>query len=220
MNAISVVLPGVMVIVLGVQTVRAEQAGAQATAETRVHVAVGVNSPLSWPDNVSFGGSLYVGIGEHHAIRANVARYEYRHNPVGDVIAGLANSDGDEASYSGSTSDRGLGWVYYPRSPWSGLSLELGVLRRERDHHLEDDDATPETIATRTTTYAGRAMIGWSWLMYDHVFLAVAAGMSLGHESGTETTERYVGAMPVQTKVSRTVAEGEGLLRLGVAFDL
>jgi hypothetical protein len=210
-----------MVMMVGGRAARAEEAGSEAaTAETRVHVAVGVNSPLSWPDHISFGGSLYVGIGEHHAIRANYASYKYSSSALAGVAALAAGGDGDEASYDGNTTDLGIAWVYYPRRPWSGWMFEVGALRRDRDHHLDDEFANPEVIATRTTTYGGRAMIGWSWLMYDHVFLAVAAGFSIGRESGTETTQRYETSMPVQTKVSRVAGEGEGLVRLGVAFDL
>lgn len=221
MHPIRVLLPGVMVMVVGSRAAHADEAAsAAATEATRVRAAVGINNPLSWSNSNAFGISAYLGIGEHHAIRGNVASYKYRSSDVGNVISAAAGGDGDEASYGGDTSDVGIAWVYYPRSMWSGLSLELGVLRRALDHRLTDEFASPEFIATRTTTYAGRAMIGWSWLIYDHVFIAVAAGLSIGHESGTETTERHDGDMPVQKTVSRVSAEAEGLLRLGIAFDL
>jgi hypothetical protein len=56
--------------------------------------------------------------------------------------------------------------------------------------------------------------------VYDRVFLAVAVGISVGHEVGTETSERRAGEMATRTDVSRSDVSGEGLLRLGVAFDL
>lgn len=221
MRPIRILLPVALVSLLGARAARAEEAdSAPAAATTGVHVALGVNSPLSWSNSASLGASLYAGFGEHHAIRANLARYDYRSGFLGEVAALIADSDGDEGSYGGRITDVGIGWVYYPRRPWSGWMFELGVLRRARDHRLEDEFRTPEVVATRTTTYAGRALVGWSWLMYDHVFLAVAVGLSLGHESGTETTQRYVDGMAVRTHVSRSDVGGEGLLRLGVAFDL
>ena len=222
MHPLRVLLPGVMVIIAGARVARAEDAGsAEAMAESRVHIAVGVNPPTSWPDGNAIGASLYVGISERHAIRANVARYKYR-RPPGESISVLLGAE-ELPSYSGHTTDLGISLVYHPRRLWRGFTWEIGVLRRARDHRIErieEEDADPVALATRTTEYAGRGMIGWSWLMFDHVFLAISGGLSVGHESGTETTGRSADAMPVQTKVSRLVHEFEGMARLGVAFDL
>lgn len=208
-----------MVVLVGVRIAGADESGsAVATTESRVHVAVGVNHPLSWLDGNAFGASLYVGISERHAIRANVAHYKYS-GPVGDTIAVIAGAE-ELPSYTGHTTDMGISLVYHPRRLWRGFTWEIGVLRRARDHRIDDDNADPVVIATTTTEYAGRGMIGWSWLMFDHVFLAISGGLSVGREAGTETTERTEGAMAVQTKVSRLVHEFEGMARIGVAFDL
>jgi hypothetical protein len=211
-----------MVMIAGARVARAEDAGsAAATAASRVHVAVGVNPPPSWLDGHAIGASLYVGISERHAIRANFARYEYRNDPL-DTLSVIAGAEA-VPTHSGHTTDLGISLVYHPRRLWRGFTWEIGVLRRARDHRIEridDDDADPMVFATRSTEYAGRGMFGWSWLMFDHVFLAISGGLSVGQESGTETTGRLDDAMPVQTKVSRLVHEFEGMARLGVAFDL
>jgi hypothetical protein len=219
MPPIRVLLPGVMVLIAGARVARADEAGsAAAMAEHRVHVAVGVNPPQSWLDGHAIGASLYVGISERHAIRANVARYQYR-GLLGDTIPVILGAE-EVPSYSGHTTDLGISLVYHPRRLWRGFTWEIGALRRARDHRIEQDDADSVAVATRTTEYAGRGMIGWSWLVFDHVFVAISGGLSVGHESGTETSGRRDDAMPVQTKVSRLVHEFEGMARLGVAFDL
>ena len=221
MQLVRVLLPGVMVMIAGAR-VRADEAGAAAaTAESRVHVAVGVNHPPSWLDGSAFGASLYVGISERHALRANVARYKYHNDPL-DTVSVIAGAEA-QPSHTGHTTDVGISLVYHPRRLWRGFTWEIGVLRRARDHRIErveDDDVDPVVMATMTTEYAGRGMIGWSWLMFDHVFVAISGGLSVGHESGTETTVRSEGAMPVETRVSRLVHEFEGMARFGVAFDL
>lgn len=222
MPPIRVWLPSVMVVIAGARLARAEDAGsAAATVENRVHVAVGVNPPSSWLDGHAIGASLYVGISERHAIRANVARYDYSNDAL-DTFSVIAGADA-VPSHSGHTTDLGLSLVYHPRRLWRGFTWEIGALRRARDHRIqrvEEDRADPMVFATRTTEYAGRGMIGWSWLMFNHAFVAISGGLSVGHESGTETTGRVGDAMPMQTKVSRLVHEFEGMARLGVAFDL
>jgi hypothetical protein len=218
MRARSLLVSVVVCTLLGPVAARAEEAGAvRAAAAPRLHAALGVNSPLSWPHGTSVGGSLYLGIGDHHAIRVNGARYQYRGGAGGQLLLEALGAE-DLPSHSGHTSDVGLAWVYYPRRSWSGVTLELGVLRRARDHRLVESE-DPNVLETRTTTYAGRAMVGWSWLIGKHVFVAVAAGISVGHESGTEDAQRYPDYMTVRTDVSRKDIAGEGLLRIGLAWD-
>ncbi len=135
-------------------------------------------------------------------------------------MAIAAGGDGDEPLYHGHTTDLGIGWVYYPQRGWTGWTLELGALRRERDHRVDDENAKPEIVVTQTTTYAGRAMVGWTWLIHNQVFVAVAAGISVGHAAGTEASARSAEDMTVRTTVSRSDVSGEGLLRLGFAFHL
>ena len=64
----------------------------------------------------------------------------------------------------------------------------------------------------------GRALVGWSWLIHQRAFIAIAAGLSVGNESGNDTTTPD--RMPTITKpVHRTRNDGEGYIRLGIVFD-
>jgi hypothetical protein len=186
-----------------------------------VPVLLGTNLPFLWKDGDTVAASLYVGISGHHAVRANIASYK-NHGPiVGDAIAGiLFDGDGSESSSTGRTTDVGIGWVYYPASLWDGLMFEAGALRRARDVSVHDSNRTPERVTTRTTVYAARAMIGWSWLLGRHVFIATGVGFSFGGESGTEVFETDHDDMTTRNNVSRIAVTAEAYLRMGAAFDL
>ena len=73
---------------------------------------------------------------------------------------------------------------------------------------------------TTTRGNAVRALAGWSWLLGDHVFVAVAFGASAGREIGSETTGVMDGpGMKLTTKdVSRWDIAPEGYIRIGGAF--
>jgi hypothetical protein len=202
---------------------RAEQPPAsgpnQAAAARRVPMAFGTNLPFLWADADSIAASLYVGASAHHAIRANVASYRSHGAGAGDAIGVLAGGDGSESSHSGRTTDVGIGWVYYPRSLWNGFMFEAGALRRARDVGVHDSNMTPERVTTRTTVYAARAMIGWSWLLGRHVFVATGVGLSVGRESGAEILETDYPRMTTRENVARVDVTGEAYLRLGAVFD-
>ena len=88
---------------------------ASATAHAGERLAVATNLPIRW--DKSFGGSLYVGVSNKLAVRANVATYD-------DLrLAGIFNT-GYDGSTDGRTTDLGAGVVYYPRRLWDGLTLE------------------------------------------------------------------------------------------------
>ena len=82
--------------------------------------------------------------------------------------------------------------MYFPRRLWDGFSVEAGSLRRDRDTRIMTSSGAGinDTTDTQTTTYSGRAMVGWSWLVANHAFVSVAAGISAGYETGTEKTRR------------------------------
>jgi hypothetical protein len=221
MRSIEIALPLVIVALLDAGAARADDTPVSAESQApRIHLALGINSPLSWIESFSRGASLYVGFAGRHALRANLARHSYHSSVATTVVTIAAGSDGDEASYAGHITDTGLAWVYYPRGKWSGWTCELGILRRARDHRNRDEFAMPEVVETRTTSYAGRAMLGWTWQTSRYIFVAIAAGGSIGRESGSETTQRHAGETPMRASVSRTDLELEGLLRVGAAFDL
>lgn len=183
-------------------------------------VALSVSSPLGWGGWLgapSLAGSAYVGITAHHALRLNVARYGYSGGSpvaaVGGVLVLFAAGDGDETERSGTTTDVGIGWVWYPRCLWRGFTLEAGALMRMRDTRETYDNTRLET---NTTSYGGRALVGWSWSITRHVFLAIATGTSVGHETGWETTTNGYPPMATTRAVSRVNVDGEGYFRIGI----
>ncbi len=191
----------------------------QTTSKTEV--AITVNQPFRWLDGGSIAVSGYVGLAAHHAMRANVSRYDYTSNLVGDLIAGLHGDDGNESLYQGHLTDVGVAWIYFPRRLWSGFSFEAGLLGRHRNTSVEDDFATPAIVETRSMTIAGRAMLGWNWLIARHMFVSLAFGVSAGYETGKETTAQTLfEPMFTAHDVGRMHVSGEGFLRLGAAFGL
>lgn len=224
-------IPGAVVSVVvivgaGVGLVRfgpaAHAAPDPASDQTATEVAVAVNAPLRWWSGGSIAGSAYLGVARHHAIRANVASYDYIAMSLAGVAANLRHGlDAEGGSAEGRITDVGVAWMYFPRRLWSGLTLEAGVLVRAKDTRLETWWRVPEVVETDTTTYAGRAQIGWSWLVHRHVFISLAVGISVGYETGTETTfPTWMDPTRTTFEVSRPSIASEGLLRIGGAFAL
>jgi hypothetical protein len=183
------------------------------TAAASPDVAVAVNAPTSWFDAGSIAASAYLGLAEHQALRVNAATYAYTlSTPMEAVIAALGGED--EASRSGRFVDVSAGWMYFSNRLWSGFTVELAVLGRTRDTTIDDSNASPQRVRTTTHTLAGRALIGWSWSIYDRAFIAVAGGLSAGYEAGSETTD----PMTMTHTVGRSAVNAEGYLRLGFAF--
>ncbi len=180
-----------------------------ATAYADERLAVAVNLPIRW--NKSFGGSAYLGVSNHVAIRGNFATYD-------DLrLAGIFNG-GYDGGTDGRTYDAGAGVVYYPRRLWDGLTLEAGVLRRAADITADGTRGGDEIIRTRTTMYGVRGLVGWSWLVKNHVFLSIAGGSALGYERGSEDW-RWEHSDSMMTKtISKTVTPLEGYIRVGGAF--
>ncbi|MEP6861223.1 MAG: hypothetical protein ABJE66_11405 [Deltaproteobacteria bacterium] len=143
-------------------------------------------------------------------MRANVASYQ-----ANFTVAEI----GSECPPTGTTFDAGVGWEFFPRRVFEGFNAELGVVRRSvpnRDQYCEYFDVYD--TKTHTVTYAGRALVGWSWTIGKHFFIAVAAGASYGHEAGHETTERLFDSPPITAPVSRWRSSGETYLRFGAAI--
>lgn len=185
-------------------------------------LAIGVNPPTSWLRTPSVGVSAYAGITPHQAIRANVARYTFSAeigsgSPSDRELSDWFFADG---AFSGGNTDMGLGWMYFPRRLWSGPSLEAGVLRRARANYLWRDTDEPNIVRTESTTYAGRALVGWSWLIKKHVFISIAAGASFGFESGHETTAEHEFDPWMTSDIARMRISAETLMRIGGAFSI
>ncbi len=200
----------------------------QAVAGAGPRFALGVSSPTGWlraplgMGHSSFGASLSVGLDRHHAIRANVARYDaFEGLPLLLAISGL-----QDTLATGRILDASLGWVYYPRRLWDGFVLEAGVLRRERDVEEEeldgliDFDSDSTTVTTESVTHAGRVSIGWSWRVTRHLFISAAAGVSVGRETGHRTTKVTDDGFEMvgMRAVDRVQVDPELYLRFGFTF--
>ncbi len=190
--------------------VPASSADTRATALPPARIALAVNPPIRWfTKDTAFGASLYVGFATHHVVRANVARY-----PYGDIFA-------SETSYDGLTTDLGASYMYFPRRAFDGYFVDAGFV-----HRTEDGTALGpfwEQTSEKTTFYGGRAMIGWSWLVGDTFFTSLQFGASIGHVRGTredcDTGCMDDGDPPTTTRISTTKLVGEGMIRIGIAFD-
>ena len=188
-------------------------------APKTVPIAIGVNLPFSWYEGRAIAGSLYAGIGKQSAIRLNVASWKNGPSLAAEAIAGGLLDAEFEAEYSGRTTDIGVSYVHYSRKLWDGFLFEAGAVRRAKDQRTVDDFADSDVEELDTTTYAARAMIGWSWLIDDWAFVALGVGASLGIERGTETAMSY-DEMPTTVDVDRASFAMEGFLRIGGAFEM
>ena len=199
----------------------AESATDHAVTDDKIAVGLAVNPPLRWQNAGAVGVSGYIGFAKQHAIRVNLATYEHNASAIGDLASLLSGGDGDEGSYSGRTTDIGIGYQHYTRGTFEGCSLEVGMLRRAQDLREEDDFASPSIVETKATGYAGRMMIGWSWLWAERVFLATGVGVSVGRYAGTERTAGST-YMPQFTSKDfvRYETTAEAYLRIGLAFGL
>jgi len=215
-------------VVIAVGTAHAEQAPSAASAESAIArpIAVAINNPLGW--RWSLGASAWVGWDEHHAIRANFARYR---GPLSTMIVAALEADHafeDEDALEpdfGHTTDLSLGWAYYPRRVLDGAMVEIGVLCRF--HRLRDriDDHNMAKEERHTNIYGGRVLVGWTLRLSDWWFIAPAIGGALGYERGREKT--FVGydtsggmsrEIINNARVSRPDVSVEAYLRVGLAF--
>jgi hypothetical protein len=179
-------------------------------------VAFAVNPPVGWLVG-SFAGSVYVGLGEHHALRANLARYPHSIGALGAFAEIVAHAE-YEATQKGDITDLGLAWMIFPDRLCSGLIFELGLLGRFRNFSDEDEYHSPPYVALDTTTIAGRALIGWSW-RFGNAFLSYEIGASVGREFGTETDgDGRIPPMMTTHHIYRQDVEFESFLRLGLVF--
>jgi len=205
--------------VLGVLSVRAHaepaavpvvRGASERAAAAPSRFALAVNDPLAWRLS-SFGASAYVRVADHWVVRGNVAAYG-NYGSLGDLAEGVV---GDGLRHGGRVIDTGIAAVLYPRRVWDGVLLEVGALRRDRDTSFWPGFEEP--TFTRSTEYAGRALIGWSWLIHQRAFISIAAGLSFGRESGEDTTMPYGGTM-ITTPVRRMRSDFENYIRVGLVF--
>lgn len=200
----------------------ASQSHADEAVRARVDkpVALAVNAPLMWASAIS--GSAYVRFAPNNALRLNVAAYDH-HPSLGYELLLATRGASTESSYSGGTVDVGVGWQYFPRRVWDGFVVELGVLRRGENHVIDEASWNSRIRHREATGYAARAMVGWSWLLGEHVFVAASIGLSLGRYSGTESVQPTddldnPSGMPMTSSIGEDRIEGEAYLRIGVPF--
>jgi hypothetical protein len=183
-------------------------------------LALAINEPFGWNHANAVGFSAYGAITEHQVIHLNVATWERGADDVGGALLFLATQE--ELNGSGRYTDVGAAWMYFPRRAYDGFSVELGALVRRRDTFEYLNDFDPDGTHVTSTTLGGRALVGWSWLGWNRVFVSLQVGMSAGRESGTQTVlaTQYNGTTMTETMQSSSVARAmvspEGFVRFGV----
>ncbi|HEY5927315.1 MAG TPA: hypothetical protein VIV11_36760, partial [Kofleriaceae bacterium] len=179
-----------------------------------------VNAPVRWHQaEASVAASAYVGVARHYAIRLNVATYP--HTGLAKEAYYAFQGVGGETAYSGRTTDVGIGAMMFPRKLWSGISFELGALRRVIDVREQFDYQKSE--ARKGAGIVGRALVGWSWLFGDRVFVATGVGMSIGRYALREDTIYMDPGYPAMDEGRNVVVfepSFEGYFRIGIAATL
>lgn len=176
-----------------------------AAAETEAGFGIAVNNPMMWRDQESIGVSLYYRFQRKQVIRINFAHYKLAGTPVEHAIGFMREGylEPPDDRYTGRMTDLGVGWIYFPRRAFDGPSIELGAVWRDNDHYHSTGRISHDELA--------RALVGWSWLMHEHLFVAVAAGGSVGGSTGT------VGSA-MGGEFSTWTAGFEGYVRIGLVF--
>lgn len=190
---------------------------ASTAARTPLKVGIAVNPPIRWFDDhdSTFAASIYAAIDEHQVVRGNFARYPYGPS----LLAGLES----EGAWDGNVTDFGASYQYYPRRAYDGVVVEAGLLVRSSVGTAYDPFESDET-SEDTKFIAGRAMIGWSWLVADHLFTSLQVGGSVGYKRGTTSVCgdacQYDGMPPVTTRIAEPSIAPEIMMRIGFALDL
>jgi len=188
------------------------------TTEPERDVGLAVNAPFGWHSKRAVASSGYIKLAEHHALRANVARYHYP-GLAREVFGAVQHDEVDAGPRHVHIFDAGVAWMFFPRSFCDGLSFEVGALVRRRDTRIEDDTSMETTfLRVSSTTLAGRAMLGWSWTVGNTMFIAVSAGLSVGYERGTEAKVGELASLD-RYSIARKATSGEGTVRFGFLFE-
>ncbi|MFT3691878.1 MAG: hypothetical protein QM831_01970 [Kofleriaceae bacterium] len=172
--------------------------------------AVAVNNPGGWlMENIAASG--YVGVTDALAIRVNVA--SDRELRTSDLFS-------DECTHPGRIFDVGIGLEYFfVRHRHDGPFVELGGVRRSEDSTFVCTDIDDTSSISHTTRYAGYADVGWSWALPHHAFIALALGMSYGHEHGHYTDIDVDNMVEYgHGTIDHMVTSPEWSLRIGAQF--
>ena len=171
------------------------------------NVALTVNLPLMWGSSI--GVSAVVALADHHAVRFNGSRYKPH------FFSWLPSEDG---SPTGRNYDGSVSWIYFPRRVFTGATVEVGALYRDRYEayvYLRGHDNNYD-IASRIL--AAQALVGWNWRFGGTFYIATAVGASLGYEKGRNTWIDSGGASMTETVAASHVG-AEAYLRFGAVFE-
>ena len=72
----------------------------------------------------------------------------------------------------------------------------------------------------QSTTYAGRLLLGYSWLFRKRAFAALGLGVSMGRATGTRVTDNDDNDPPMTERFLHRESEVELYARIGVALGL
>jgi hypothetical protein len=89
---------------------------------------------------------------------------------------------------------------------------------RMRDTFEYRDDFGDDTDTYTTTTIGGRALVGWSWLGWNRVFVSFQTGLMVGRESGSHLAH-VEEQMDVTTPVHQVAVSTEAFVRFGVLLN-
>jgi hypothetical protein len=178
---------------------------------------IATNLPLRWSDwsgGTSYALSGYVGIAAKQAIRINIASFKPSRAPFEDILMAFE----PDSPPRGRITDVGVGYQYYPRRLFDGLTLEAGLFVRHIDVYVRQEWNDVE-VDTDGNGVAARALVGWSWLMWQRLFISTAIGASAGRYAGTEHRARFDEPMTT-TDFVRYHVDIEAFVRVGIAFGL
>lgn len=170
-------------------------------------VALAVNLPLMW--GASVGVSATVAVADHHAVRFNGSRYDKL------FLTWLASEDG---APTGRNYDGSVSWIYYPRKVFTGATVEVGALYRDRAEEYFYSMGRNDNYDIESRILAGQAFVGWNWRLGGTLYVATAVGASLGYEKGTNKFRDNNG-QNVTENVAESHVGAEGYLRFGAVFE-
>ncbi|MBP9087980.1 MAG: hypothetical protein KBG15_17800 [Kofleriaceae bacterium] len=181
-------------------------ASTQPKSKPEVNVALTVNLPLMW--GLSIGVSAIVAVAKQHAVRFNGARYDKF------FLTWFMSDDGPP---TGRNYDGSVSWIYYPRRVFTGATVEVGALYRDRTEAYYYDMGRDENYDIASRILASQAFVGWNWRVGGTFYVAAAVGASVGLENGTHTF-RDINGKYVTEDVAEIHTGAEGYLRFGAVF--
>ena len=214
-----------LILVATVRLAHADSPSTIASATTELApthtLAIAINEPFGWNHANALALSAYGAIDAHQVIRLNVATWSHAYTEDADAGLGFLLSGGDDeggVGGDGRYTDVGAAWMYFPRRAYDGPSLELGAVLRMRDTLDYRDDLSADADTYTTTTIGGRALVGWSWLGWNRVFVSFQTGLTVGRESGSHLTH-LEDQMDTTMPIHQVAVSTEAFLRFGVLLN-